>query len=278
MNVCGRRASVAKVAALAIWAATAVAAAAEAPSCRLEAGPERVVSKILDAETVQLDDGSQVRLLGILAPRARDADADDGAWPPEIAARAELEALLLGTTVQLKFDGPRQDRYGRTLAHLLARRGEDVVWVQGRLLALGAVRASVGLGARMCTADLLAEEAKAQDPAIGLWAVPAYRVHDGPSPRELTRLAGRYVVVRGRVEYVSDGRDGARIYFGADRRRDLSATIRRGDRDGFALADGDPKRLAGRRVEVRGWITQRPGRFSGPDIDITAAGHIRVLD
>ena len=60
-------------------AATAVLLCTEAGSvraqtpaslgCGLEAGPERSVAAVLDGETVRLDDGKVVRLIGALAPR-----------------------------------------------------------------------------------------------------------------------------------------------------------------------------------------------------------------
>jgi endonuclease YncB( thermonuclease family) len=41
----------------------------------LEAGPKRTVTRIIDGETVTLDDGSELRLIGALAPRAIDVGA-----------------------------------------------------------------------------------------------------------------------------------------------------------------------------------------------------------
>ena len=57
------------------------------PACAgLEPGPTRTVTRILDGETVALDDGTELRLIGALAPRAIDAGAEPGTWPAEIAA------------------------------------------------------------------------------------------------------------------------------------------------------------------------------------------------
>ena len=44
----------------------------------LEAGPTRSVARVLDGETVALDDGTELRLIGALAPRAIDAAAESG--------------------------------------------------------------------------------------------------------------------------------------------------------------------------------------------------------
>ena len=69
--------------------APAPAAAADSPesaavACAgLTPGPARTVVRIIDGETVGLDDGSEVRLIGALAPRALDVGAAPGAWPWE---------------------------------------------------------------------------------------------------------------------------------------------------------------------------------------------------
>ena len=59
-----------------------------ATGCELEPGPVRTVARVLDAETLQLDDGGEVRIIGALAPRARDAAAVPGEWPAEQQAIA----------------------------------------------------------------------------------------------------------------------------------------------------------------------------------------------
>src|SRR4051794_36611652 len=53
------------------------------PACTLQAGPLRSVVRVLDAETVLLDDNEEVRLIGALAPRSPDANPGAQAWPPE---------------------------------------------------------------------------------------------------------------------------------------------------------------------------------------------------
>ena len=91
--------------------------------------------RIADAETIVMDDGAEVRLIGALAPRSTSPGAAE--WPPERAAREALERLLLGRNVELKFGGRRSDRYGRLLAQVFVSDGPDKVWVQGRLLEQG---------------------------------------------------------------------------------------------------------------------------------------------
>ena len=145
-----------------VWLVCAVAAwpfagwqpgeayAAEAyPACTaLQAGPTRTVTRIIDAETVVLDDGSELRLIGALAPRALDAGAERGQWPAELAAIEELRALLLGRSIELAFGGERTDRYGRWQAHAFWTDSDQRRWVQGRMLEQGLARAYTLAGNR----------------------------------------------------------------------------------------------------------------------------------
>src|SRR5262245_31933544 len=86
----------------ALWLAlTPVEVRAADPSlvcAELEAGPSRTVTRIIDGETLALDDGSELRLAGVLAPRALDVAAVPGTWRLELAAVEALQAMLLGRT------------------------------------------------------------------------------------------------------------------------------------------------------------------------------------
>ena len=159
------------------------------PTCAgLEPGPERTVTRILDGETVALDDGTELRLIGALAPRAIDAGAEPGMWPAEIAAAEELRALLVGKSVELAYGGERSDRYGRIQAHAYVREGDGRRWVQGHLLEQGLARAYVVAGNRACADALLAAERGAREARRGLWADAAYQVTSADKPTQLAAL------------------------------------------------------------------------------------------
>ena len=98
-------------------------------SCRLIAGPRRAVIKIIDAATLQLDDGSLLRLDGALPPHppaglgiGKDRAGGHGnlqqAWPLLRRTRQALEKLLPGRSIKLAYGSQRKDRYGRRLAQV----------------------------------------------------------------------------------------------------------------------------------------------------------------
>ncbi len=251
--------------------------AAAAAECRLSPGPEKTVSRVIDGETLALDDGSRVRLSGALAPRAADAGVAAGQWPAEAAARAALDQLVAGKAVRLRFDVTRQDRHGQWLAQVYVGATGDETWVQAALLAAGHARADAAVGQRACADDLVAREGIARTTGAGLWSVPAYRIRDVTPARDIAAYAGTFQIVTGRVQAVERARDMTRLLLGADRRRAVSVSIRSNDRDVVGALGGDLQQLKGRMIEARGWIGQRPGRFAGPDLDLTLAGYVRVL-
>ena len=232
----------------------------------------------MDGETVALDDGTELRLIGALAPRAIDAGAEPGTWPAEIAATEEVRALLLGKSVELAFGGERSDRYGRLQAHAYIREGDDRRWAQGHLLEQGLARAYTVAGNRACADALLAAERGAREARRGLWADAAYQVRPADRPLRLTRIRSTFQLVEGRIAGVAQVRGMIYLNFDADWRRAFSAALRRSDRGLLGGSAGNPKELAGRLVRVRGWIEQRTGTATGPTIELSTAGQIEVLD
>lgn len=243
--------------------------------CNLVDGELRTVTRVVDGETLQVDGGGEIRLVGALAPRAYDVAAAVDAWPVAERTRLELERLVAGRSVIVAASGRRTDRYGRRLAHVFvaAEQGGEPLWVQGELLKRGLARAYAIDPAAQCMAELLAHEAIARDAAAGLWAEPAYLMRGAEEIGVLARHAGTFQVVEGKALRVSTVRGVVYVNFGEDQRQDFTVTIpERAARSMIALGVG-PQLLAGRRIRVRGWIERR----GGPFIAIQHGAEIEVL-
>jgi micrococcal nuclease len=242
--------------------------------CRLKPGPTRAVVRILDAETVQLDDGREVRLIGALAPRSPDMSPNAQPWPPEQRAEAALRDLILGNSVELAYGAQHRDRYGRLLAHLFVDRGGVRTWVQGELLRTGHARAYGLPGDFACSAELLAHERVARAAQAGLWAKAAYAVRPAFQTRAILRQRNTYQIVSGRVVQVATKRAYTYLNFGKDWRSDFTAGI------AAKLVRKNPawaKTLAaleGKTVEVRGWIEYR----NGPFIEVEDKSQIAIVE
>lgn len=244
--------------------AHAVETVAAAPPCTLEPGPIHTVTRVLDGETVALDDGSEVRLIGALAPRARDGDAAEGTWPPENEAIAALKALVLGHTVKLTYGGQRSDRYGRSVAHLFADKDGESVWVQGELLKMGHARAYGLFDNFACAHELLEHEMLARNAHLGLWGLSLYRPKPAAQPRLLMHVRSQFHIVAGRVRNVSRTKTAVYLNFGDDWKTDFTARIGKSVLSKNAEWAAKLEALQGQEIAVRGWIERR----NGPMIDV----------
>jgi endonuclease YncB( thermonuclease family) len=77
-----------------------------------------MVARIIDGDTLELEDGRRVRILGI---DAEELYFDDFSQPPTcraLEAKNFLETLILDKKVELEFEEEKEDRYGRLLAHV----------------------------------------------------------------------------------------------------------------------------------------------------------------
>lgn len=245
-----------------------------AASCTLTAGAKGAVVRVIDAETIELDDGQHVRLVGALAPRSPDLDPKAEPWAPEVSAQQTLRQLVAGKTVFLATSGRTQDRYGHRLAHVFVDNDGERIWVQGEMLLRGQARAYGLPGSFDCMHELLAHEKAARDAGVGLWRNGAYSPRPAWRTRELLRRRNSYEIVTGNVAKVAVTKARTYINFGRDWRSDFTAGIEaRVLRENPDLAEA-LQQLEGRHVEVRGWIQYR----NGPYIDIEHPSQLAIVD
>ncbi|MCO6059691.1 thermonuclease family protein [Pseudomonas sp. MOB-449] len=206
--------------------------------------PTYKVRKVVDGDTLRLIDGRSVRLIGLNAPelarRGRKAE------PYAEAARKRLNELVRanGERVQLRIGREPTDRYGRTLAHLYDTRGRNL---EERLLVEGlAFHVAIAPNAALSECHAAAER-KARLAGRGLWQRPPQQ-----APWQVRQ--GGFALVRGRVARVDRNRGG--VWLQLDGPVVLRVELKQLRQfDSSAL-----QRLAGRRVEARGWVIDRARR------------------
>lgn len=242
--------------------------AADLPE-ELEPGGSGLVVEVIDGDTVVLDDGREVRLVGTQAPKLPLGRPNFPTWPLADAAKLALEDLVLGQEVFLGYGGREMDRHGRVLAHLF--RAEDDAWVQGAMLADGMARVYTFPDNRSMIPDMLALERAARAAEQGIWALDYYSVRDAESLDQLEE--DTFQLVEGRVVEVAAVRNRTYLNFGVDYRTDFTIVIDRDDIDAFEEAGFDLESLAGQHVRVRGWIDS----YNGPMIAVTHPEQIEVL-
>jgi micrococcal nuclease len=230
------------------------------------------VTTVTDGDTVILDNGLVVRLIGIEAPKLPRGNDTFAPWPLAGEAKAALEHLVLGKKVRLRHGGETRDRHGRSLGQLFVV-GEPELWVQHRLVADGWARVYSFPDNRACIADLNAAEGRARVNRLGIWADPYYAVRRAERPQELADRSGYYELVEGRV--LAAGEAGGRVYlnFGRNWKTDLTVVIDKAGLGRFSKAGLNPLRLADALVRVRGWVDT----YDGPRIEVTHPEQIEVL-
>lgn len=229
---------------------------------------EALVREVIDGDTLVLDGGEEVRLVGIQAPKLPLGRPDFESWPLAQEAKQALEDLAAGQRVSLAFGERRRDRHGRLLAHLL---DEESRWLQGEMLARGLARVYSFEDNRVAIAEMLALEAEAREARRGLWADPFYMVR---SAEEAARHVGGFELVEGEVLAVGRARGRVFLNFGEDYKRDFTAVLEPAARRLFEREGRAPTAYRGRRVRVRGWVQS----LNGPMIEVTHPEQIEVLD
>ena len=233
----------------------------------LEPGGTARAVEIVDGDTLVLEDGREVRLVGIQAPKLPLGRKGFKPWPLAHEAKQALGRLALGKTLTLAFGGQRMDRHRRALAHLFDAEG---VWIQGAILRLGLARVYSFADNRALVPEMLALEAGARAARRGIWAEPFYAVRAAAAAG---RHIGGFELVEGRVREVAIVRGRAYLNFGADWREDFTVTLAPAVRRRFEAEGVAPAAYRGRIVRVRGWIKS----YNGPMIEATHPEQIEVI-
>lgn len=206
--------------------------------------PSAHVRQVVDGDTVRLDDGRSVRLIGLNAPEiGRKGRTTE---PFAEAARQRLQALVAQSDGQVRVAVGQEarDRYGRTLAHLYGANGRNL---EEQLLAEG-LGYQVAIAPNVSLVDCLqAAEDRARQARLGVWrqspVVPASQLSQSG-----------FALVSGRVAKAQRNKGGLWIDLEGGLVLRIAPNL---------LGRFDAKKLSGlpgRQVEARGWVLDRSRR------------------
>jgi len=206
--------------------------------------PTAQVQRVADGDTLRLNDGRSVRMIGLNAPET--GKKGQSAQPFAEAAKRRLQTLIDNSDgqVNLRIGEQATDRYGRTLANVYGRNGANL---EAQLLAEG-LGYVVAVSPNVALVDCQqAAEKTARRAGLGLW-----RNSPVQSPDQIN--SGGFAVVSGRVSSVERNGGGIWIEFG-------DALVLRIAPDLVGQFDGAGlQRLKGQQIEARGWIVDRSRR------------------
>ena len=262
------------------WPAVALASDA-ARDCQLPLRSTHSVAAVVDGRTLKLDDGTELRLTGLIAPTSYDSPAAPADWPAGLQAVAGLKALALGRNVMLSLERTARDRYGRLGGQaLLAEKDGDLPaaladrWLQARIAAAGMARIDLSPDVDApCARLLLRHEALAEKAGLGLWGLAAYHVKRAEDAAELLRYRSTFQIVQGVIARVSVTKSSVYLNFGRDWKRDFAAKLSRAVLKREGIEAEAMRRLKGAAVRVRGWVERR----NGPMITLWRSEQVEFL-
>ena len=202
---------------------------------RLPGGFEARVDSVYDGDTLRLDDGRKVRLIGVNTPElGRDGQSDE---PFAVQARQWLLHQVEGRQVYLLPGIDPRDRYGRMLAHLYLHEGT----LAAEALVGRGLGYALAIGANSRLADcLFAAEEPVRAQGVRLWQQAPYAAAKVGQ--------GGFKVVHGYISRLTPTRRGT--YIDLDRHLAVFVPVEVMDKQpiGWQLGQG---------VQVRGWVIDR---------------------
>jgi endonuclease YncB( thermonuclease family) len=233
--------------------------AATSPSAAADCAPEPVgegrVQAAIDARTLRLDDGSEVRLAGLAALRG---DAEQ-------AAQRALATIAVGRLVSLNSETPQRDRYGRLRAWVFAAEAEAPL--QQMLIESGHGLRDIAIAEPACRAALETAEPKARGRRLGLWAAPE-AIKKAETGDDISGEIGHFTVVGGRVLSVREAGGWTYLNFSRRWRDGFAAIVPKSALAAFEKAGLSLKGFEGQEVRIRGFIEKRGGariEMTSPD-------------
>ena len=200
------------------------------------------VKKIYDGDTIELDDNTKIRFLGINTPEVQHRDKPAQSGGEE--AKLWLMNKLHNTKVRLEYDNEKMDKYGRTLAYVFTEKGENV---NLSLITAGLASLSIYPPNLKYVNELISAENNAEQNKLGIWSQPEYAVIPVDRLKALdhrgwTRVVGKIIDIRSSRKF---------IYLGFSNQ--FEARIERKSLTIFPNIDS----YLNKTVEVRGWINRQ---------------------
>ena len=205
------------------------------------------VKRVMDGDTLQLDDDIKVRLSSINTPeiggryRMSEAGGDQ--------AKRWLIEQVQGQKVRLITDSELEDKYHRRLAHVFTESGRHI---NLELVSNGFASVNIFPPNLKYATELLQAEQQAEQQQLGIWHEPAYAV------KTIGDLQNQPLTGWQRLSGTATDIHQTSRYFYLNFSESFSIRIAR---DNLALFPALNTYL-GHQLEVRGWVNQQQNGYS----------------
>ena len=204
------------------------------------------VKSVYDGDTIILENGDSVRLLGVNTPEIEGRFRQDE--PGGIAAKIWLKNELKDGKVFLEYDKEKHDHYQRLLAHLHLPDGKhlNVGLVENGLATVSIIPPNL-----RHTKELVRAQQRAEKEGLGIWSMSQYQ------PRPLSQITKnnkgwqRFI---GTPKSIKTSRKYTRLIFNEQ----FNILIAN---DNLSLFP-DLKTYLGKSIEIRGWVSRTKQKYS----------------
>ncbi len=225
-----------------VWGNMAMAAC---PATRIDETVQ--IAQVVDGDTLRLQDGRRVRVLGINTPEVAWEGHAGQALGVEATA-ASRQFLSHPQRVHLVYDLDRKDRYGRMLAHVYNQQRQSLA---AYLLEQG-LALQVVVPPNVSELDCLTrQEDIAREKKRGIWREKAWRSR---LAAEIELDQAGFSRISGRVTKVSVLRD---VWLELDG----PVVIKIAQQDRKYFADEQWQSWLGKSINARGWLINRASEF-----------------
>jgi micrococcal nuclease len=156
-----------------------------------------IVESIVDGDTILVENGVRVRLLGVNAPEKNECYGDE--------SKKELSRLIMGREIILEKDQTAKDGFGRLLRYIFIHNDspiEDNLFVNKKMVRGGFARAQYVKPNKKYLAFLQAAEREAKNENLGLWKNCDYKSAQAGREKEreqMTKAPSKDCVIKGNI-------------------------------------------------------------------------------
>lgn len=204
------------------------------------------VDHVYDGDTIILENGKHIRLLGINTPEIESRLRSEE--PGGTAAKKWLQNKLRNKAVYLEFDQVKRDKYNRLLAHVFLPNGEHVnlSLLQNGLAAVSIIPPNGRYSEKLIQAQQQAEQSKS-----GIWSMPEYQSHPITQIANHTKGWQRFT---GTPVAIKKSRKFTRLLFNDK----IDVRVANSNTRLFP----DLATYLGKKLEIRGWVTRNKDFYS----------------